>query len=274
MQDTDLRPLAVITGGSSGIGFELARQFAENGYDLVIAAEDAGRLREAAQALSGLGRDGASEVRVVDADLAGFEGVETLYRELQGAGRPVDVLCANAGVGVGGDFARETDLDEELRMIQLNVTGQVHLIKRVLADMVARDQGGLLITSSIAGVLPGPREAVYAATKAFLRSFGHALRNELQDTGVHVTVLMPGPTETEFFERSGLDEAKVGDMKKDDPARVAEQAFEAFRKNKAQVVAGGANKVQSGLAAVMPDTVKAAFHGRMTKPKDQERPGA
>ena len=261
-----LRPLAVVTGGSKGIGFELARQFAEHGYDLVICAEDAGVLCEAAQSLSGLGPDGASTVRTVSADLATFDGVEQLYGELQALGRPVDVLAANAGVGVGGDFARETDLDAELRMIELNVSGQVHVIKHVIRDMVERDRGQVLITSSIAGVLSGPREAVYAATKAFLRSFGHALRNELSDTGVGVTVLMPGPTETEFFERADLEDTRAGQMKKDDPAAVAKAAFHALEHDRAQVVAGLQNKVQAGMAAAMPDTAKAAFHGELTKP--------
>lgn len=265
----DLRPLAVVTGGSKGIGFELAREFAEHGYDLVICAEDVGVLAEAAQALTGLGPDGASDVRTVSADLATYDGVERLYAELRALGRPVDVLAANAGVGVAGDFARETDLDAELRMIQLNVASQVHLIKRVARDMVERDRGQILITSSIAGVMPGPREAVYAATKAFLRSFGHALRNELSDTGVGVTVLMPGPTETEFFERSGLDETKAGHMNKDDPGMVARQAYEALEHDRAQVVAGAKNKLQAGMATMMPDTAKAAFHGQMTKPADE-----
>ena len=261
-----LRPLAVVTGGSKGIGFELAREFAEPGYDLVICAEDIGVLGEAAQALSGLGPDGGSQVEAVSADLATYEGVEALYAEILALDRPVDVLAANAGVGVGGDFARETDLEDELRMIDLNVSGQVHLVKRIVRQMVERDRGQILITSSIAGVLPGPREAVYAGTKAFLRSFGHALRNELSDTGVGVTVLMPGPTETEFFERADLEDTRAGHMKKDDPAMVAREAFRALEHDRAQVVAGGKNKLQTGLAALMPDTAKTAVHGELTKP--------
>jgi uncharacterized protein len=263
------RPLAVVTGGSSGIGFELAKQFAQNGYDLVIAAENQGHLVEAAQALSGLGEMPGSRVETVQADLSTFEGTQKLYDAIQALGRPVEALAANAGVGIGGDFLRETELQDELRLIALNINHVVHLVKLVGRDMLQRDRGRILITSSIAGVLPGPREAVYAATKAFLRSFGHALRNELSDTGVGVTVLMPGPTETEFFERAGLDDTRAGQMEKDDPAMVAREAFKALEHDRAQVVAGAKNKAQVGMAAVMPDTAKAAFHGEMTKPAEK-----
>ncbi len=265
---TEIKPLAVITGGSSGIGFELGRQFAEHGYDLVIAAEDRGHLEEAAQALRGLGGQG-SDVQVVAGDLATFEGVQALYDAVKQTGRPIDVLCVNAGVGVGGDFARETDLQAELKMIQLNVTSAVHLTKLVVKDMVARDQGRILFTSSVAGMMPGPREAVYAASKAFIRFFSAALDNELQDTNVVITALMPGPTETNFFHRAGLDDTKVGqsDMKSD-PADVAKEAFQALMKGKDHVVAGAMNKVQTGMGALMPDSARTAMHGQMTKPAE------
>ncbi|HYE42117.1 MAG TPA: SDR family NAD(P)-dependent oxidoreductase [Caulobacteraceae bacterium] len=262
-----LRPLAVVTGGSSGIGFELARQFAEHGYDLLIAAENQGHLVEAAQALRGLGPSGASEVETLAVDLSTFGGTQMLYERIKAGGRPVDALAANAGVGVGGDFVRETPLQDELRMIALNINHVVHLVKLVGRDMVERGQGRILITSSIAGVMPGPREAVYAATKAFLLSFSEAIRNELKDTGVTVTALQPGPTETNFFERAGLDDTRVGqsDMKSD-PADVAKEGFEALMAGKDHVVAGVMNKVQTGMAALMPDKGKAAVHGEMTKP--------
>lgn len=263
------RPLAVVTGGSSGIGFELARQFAEHGYDLVIAAENQGHLVEAAQALRGLGEGGDGQVETVAADLSTFEGTQSLYDRVKSLGRPVDALAANAGVGVGGDFLRETDLREELRMIALNIDHVVHLVKLVGRDMVERGQGRILITSSIAGVLPGPREAVYSATKAFLLSFSEALQNELKDTGVTVTALQPGPTETNFFDRAGLEDTKVGQSdSKSDPADVAKQGFEAMMAGKVHVVAGAMNKVQTGMAALMPDKAKAAMHGQLTKPAD------
>jgi uncharacterized protein len=261
------RPLAVVTGGSSGIGFELARQFAQNGYDVVIAAENQGHLVEAAQALRGLGEGGGSEAIPVQADLATFEGTRKLYERVQALGRPVEALAANAGVGVGGDFLRETDLDQELRMIRLNIDHVVHLTKLVGRDMLERGRGRILITSSVAGVLPGPREAVYAASKAFLLFFSQALRNELQDTGVTVTALQPGPTETSFFHRADLDDTKVGQSdKKSDPADVAREGFEALMAGKDHVVAGAMNKLQTGMAAVMPGKLKTAVHGGLTRP--------
>ena len=266
MTSASIKPLALVTGASSGIGYELARQFSLHHHDLLLSAQHGPGLTEAASSLQGIGVGDPTQVETVAADLRTPEGVEAVYQAAQRLGRPVDVLCANAGVGVGGDFARETDLEEELDMIRLNVVSQVHLVKLFVRDMVERGRGRILITSSIAGVLPGPREAVYGATKAFLHSFSEALRNELKDTGVTVTALMPGPTETNFFHRAGLDDTKVGQSKKDDPADVAREAFEAVMAGKDHVVTGAHNKVQVGMSGIMPDAAKAAFHGQLTKP--------
>jgi short-subunit dehydrogenase len=172
------RPLAVVTGASSGIGRALAAQFAENGYDLVVAAED-DRIEPVARTL---GRNGVQAIGV-QANLATFDGVEDLYQAIQEAGRP-DAVALNAGVGVGGDFARDNDLADELRLIGLNVTGAVHLARRVLPDMIAAGRGGLLFTSSIAATAPGPYHATYAASKAFLLSFAEAIRYELREDHV------------------------------------------------------------------------------------------
>jgi short-subunit dehydrogenase len=271
MDAPKVKPLAVVTGASSGIGYALARQFALHQHDLLICAEDQGGLVEARQALVGIGVGDPCQVEICQADLRRREGVEALYRAIQGLDRPVDVLCANAGVGVGGDFARETDLEAELDMIQLNVTSQVHLVKLVLRDMLERNRGRILITSSVAGVLPGPREAVYAGTKAFLHSFAEAIRNELKDTGITVTALLPGPTETNYFHRAGLDDTKVGRSEhKDDPADVAREAYEALMAGRDHVVTGARNKLQVGMSGVRPDTAKAAVHGQMTTPADRE----
>ncbi|MFP2925979.1 SDR family NAD(P)-dependent oxidoreductase [Pyxidicoccus sp. 3LG] len=257
----DARPLALVTGASSGIGFELAKQFAQNGFDLLIAAEDAG-ITVASEELT---KEGASVVPL-QVDLATYDGVEQLYKKAQALGRPVDVLAVNAGVGVGGDFARETELPAELNLIQLNITSAVHLTKRVVRDMVARQSGRILFTSSIAAVLPAPLEAVYGASKAFLQSFSEALRNELKDVGITVTSLMPGPTETNFFHRAGMDDTRVGQQEKDDPAQVAKEGFEALMAGKDKVVAGSlTNKVMAASTRVLPDSAKTAMHRHMSE---------
>ncbi|CAM3080276.1 SDR family NAD(P)-dependent oxidoreductase [Corallococcus sp. ZKHCc1 1396] len=256
------RPLAVVTGASSGIGYELAKQFARNGFDLVIAAEDPGIVGVVA-AFEGLG----AWVKSVQVDLAKAEGVQKLHSTLQQLGRPVDAIAINAGVGVGGDFARQTDLQAELNLINLNVTSSVHLAKLVLKDMVARNQGRVLFTSSIAATMPGPFEAVYAASKSFLLSFSEALRNELKDTKITVTALMPGPTETNFFHRAGMDDTRVGAQKKDSAEEVARQGYEALMAGKDKVIAGSlSNKVMAVAAAVLPQPVAAEGHRRLSEP--------
>jgi short-subunit dehydrogenase len=256
------RPLALVTGASSGIGYELAKQFAQHGYDLVIAAEDPG-INQAARDIEPLG----AAVQAVQVDLATYDGVEQLYAAATSYGRQLDAVAINAGVGVGGDFARDTDLAAELRLINLNVTSTVHLAKRVSRDMAARGNGRILITSSIAATMPGPYEAVYAASKAFDLSFAEGLRHELRDSGVSVTALMPGPTDTEFFERADLTDTKLGQAKKDDPATVAEEGFEALMSGKDKVVAGSMkNKVQAAVARIIPDPAKAQLHGKMSQP--------
>lgn len=256
------RPLAVVTGASSGIGRALAAQFAENGYDLVVAAED-DRIEPVARTL---GRNGVQAIPV-QANLATFDGVEDLCRAIQDAGPP-DAVAINAGVGVAGDFARDNELADELRLIGLNVTGAVHLARRVLPDMIAAGRGGLLFTSSIAATAPGPYHATYAASKAFLLSFAEAIRYELRDTGVTVTALMPGPTDTEFFDRAGMQGTKLREnVSKDDPAEVAREGIEALMAGKDHVVAGSMkNKVQAAAGRVLPETAKAATQARMTEP--------
>ncbi|GAA6619488.1 SDR family NAD(P)-dependent oxidoreductase [Scytonema sp. NUACC26] len=256
------RRLAVVTGASNGIGYELAKQFAQNGFDLLVTATGS-TINEAAQAFLELG----VKVETVQADLATYDGVETLYNKIKATGRPVDAIAINAGVGVGGDFARETDLKDELNLINLNVVSSVHLAKRVVKDMVDRGEGRILFTSSIAALMPGPFEAVYAASKAFLHSFSEALRNELKDTGVTVTALMPGPTETNFFHRAGMDDTKVGASEKDDPALVAKQGFEAMMAGKDDIIAGSLKtKIQGTVSKVLPDTVNAEQHRNLSEP--------
>lgn len=261
MTSANGRSLAVVTGASSGIGLELAKQFAGNGFDLVIAAEDDG-IAAAGRELEALG----ARVQPVQTDLAEPDGVERLYAAVRTTGRPVDAVVINAGVGVGGAFAG-TDLRDDLRLIDLNVRSSVHLAKLAARDMVARGAGRILVTSSIAATQPGPFQATYAASKAFLLSFAQALRNELKDSGVTVTTLMPGPTETDFFNRAGMRDTRVGASKKDDPAQVAREGFAALMRGKDQVVAGSfKNKVLATAAKVLPEAAKARLHRRMSEP--------
>lgn len=255
---SNVRPLAAVTGASTGIGFELARQFAQHGYDLVVCADDI-EIQSAARTLEA---DGA-RVRAVKLDLRTYEGVERFYEEIRAAGVPLEAIALNAGVGVNGDFARETDLREELAMIQLNVVSTVHLAKLAVADMVAEGKGRMLITSSVAGTMPAPLSAVYGATKAFGLSFAASLHHELKDTGVTVTALLPGPTDTEFFARAGMEDTKIAeDAQKNDPADVARQAFDALVAGKDRVYGASslATKLQGAAARFMPESVKAEMH--------------
>jgi len=252
----------VVTGASSGIGLELASEFARHGFDLLITAEDQGLSKASARL-----REIGGQVKEFQVDLAKYDGVEALYREIQSMGRPVDAIALNAGVGAGGDFARSTDLKDELNLIDLNVRSTVHLAKRVVKDMVARGQGRILFTSSIASAMPGTFNAVYNASKAFVQSFAQAIRNELKDTGVTITALMPGPTETNFFKRADMEDTKVGAAEKDDPAEVAKEGFEALMAGKDHVIAGSfMNKVQATMAHVLPDPLTAELHRKQAEP--------
>lgn len=260
--DQDGRRLALITGASSGIGSELAGQFVSHGFDVVIAAEDEG-IHAASERLRSTG----ATVEAVQVDLATEEGVERLYAAVRATGRPLDSVALNAGIGEGGAFATDTDLRRELRLVDLNVRSTVHLSKLVLRDMVQRDQGRLLFTSSIASTMPGPFQAVYNASKSFVQSFALALRNELKDTGITVTALMPGPTDTEFFERAGMTDTPVGAASKDDPTDVARMGFEALMEGKERVVAASlSSKLQGRAGKLLPDSLKAEMHRKLAEP--------
>jgi short-subunit dehydrogenase len=259
MDTTTSRPLALVTGASSGIGYELAKQFASNGFDLVIAAED--DIQTAASELEPLG----ATVQAVQVDLATAKGVERLYAGL--GGRVPDAVALNAGIGAGGAFATDTELEQELEIVDLNVRSTVHLAKLVVRGMVARGEGRLLFTSSIASTMPGSFQAVYNASKSFVQSFALALRNELKDTGVTVTALMPGPTETEFFERADMLDTKVGADDKDSPEDVARDGFEALMAGKERVVSHSlSTKAQGRGSRFIPDSVKAEMHRKMAEP--------
>ena len=261
-----MEKLALVTGASSGIGLELARLFTENGYDVILNAED----DELASAEASLAASGA-EVRAVKADLSTAEGVERLWAAVDSGGRPLDAAALNAGIGVNGEFAKDIPLEDDLRLIAVNVTAVVHLAKRILPGMIDRGEGRVLITSSVAATMPGPYYATYAASKAFLQSFAQAIRYELKDSGVTVTALQPGPTDTEFFERAGMEDTKVGEAKKDDAAEVAKDGFEALMAGKDHVIAGSAkNKAQVAGGKVLPEKARAAMHAAQTKPQSDD----
>lgn len=257
---TPRRPLAVVTGASSGIGCELARLFAEDGFDLIIAA-DRPDIVEARQGLEAVGE---GTVEAVQADLSTPVGVDRLQAAI--AGRSVDALAANAGQGLGQAFL-DQDFDAIERVIHTNVTGTLRLLHLVGRDMRDQGRGQILITGSIAGLIPGAFQAVYNASKAFIDSFSFALRNELKDSGVTVTCLMPGPTDTDFFERAGLMDTKVGqDEHKADAADVARAGYRAMQRGDGDVVAGLGNKLQAAMAAVTPQTVLAQQHRKLAEP--------
>ena len=252
------KPLAIVTGASSGIGYELAKLCAQNGYDLLIAADQAA-IHDVVKDFQALG----SEVEAIEADLATLEGVDKLYAAAKG--RPVGALLANAGHGLGHAFL-DQDFAEARHVIDTNITGTIYLIQKVGRDMRARNEGRILITGSIAGFMPGTFQAVYNGTKAFIDSFSFALRAELKDTDVTVTCLMPGATETEFFERAGMEDTQVGQDKKDDPAYVAQVGFDAMMRGDGDVVSGWKNKFTTVLASVTPAGVLAEQHRKMAEP--------
>lgn len=257
------RPFAVVTGASTGIGSHLARIFAQNGYDLLITADE-DRIETAARDLESTG----AAIRVVKADLTKTDEVDRLWNEVVSVGRPVDAIALNAGVGPGGSFVDETELDDELDMIRLNVLSTVQLAKYAAQQMAARGAGRILITSSIAGTMPTPYQAVYGATKAFLLEFSQSLYYELKDRGITVTALKPGATDTEFFRRAGMEDTKVGSKEKEenDPAEVAQQGYDALMAGEKEVFAASwMTKAEGTLGKFVPDKVKASMYKKSAK---------
>lgn len=252
------RPFAVVTGASSGIGFELAKLCVAHGYDLLVAADDPAL----EQVTVDLGSAGGS-VEAVVTDLATTEGVDRLYAAVNS--RPVAALLANAGHGLGHAFL-DQDFQQIRHVIDTNVTGTLYLLHKVGRDMRDRGEGRILITGSIAGFMPGTYQAVYNGTKALLDSFSFALRAELQKSGVTVTCLMPGATETDFFERADMLDTKVGAAKKQPPDEVAKAGFEAMLKGEGDVVAGWSNKLRAAIAHIVPSSVLAEQHRKMAAP--------
>ena len=256
------KPLAVVTGASSGIGRQLAVLAAEEGFDLVIAADTS--LDEVAEQVRALD----AHATVVQGDLATIEGVDAVIRAV--AGRPVAALLANAGHGLGHAFL-DQDFADVVHVLDTNISGTLYLVHQIGKRMRGAGSGRILFTGSIAGYMPGSYSAVYNATKAFIDSFALALRNELQDSGVTVTCLMPGVTDTGFFERAGMMDTKVGTQDdKMDPADVARIGFQAMMKGESDVVAGMKNKLQVAMAGIMPKEALAEQHRKMAQPGSAE----
>lgn len=253
------RPLAIVTGASTGIGFELAHLAAENGYDLVVAANEPLIVDAAAD----FRRHGGA-VKSVETDLARMDGIDLLLAAAEG--RPVELLIANAGMGFGGPFI-DQPVERWRHVIDTNVTGTVYLLQRVLAAMVDRGAGKILVTGSIAGFIPGAFNAIYNATKAFIDNFTEALRNELKEhDNITLTTLMPGATETEFFARAEMLDTKLATADKADPAKVARDGWDALMSGRGHVVSGLLNKAQVLAAGIAPQPVLAELHRAKAEP--------
>jgi short-subunit dehydrogenase len=256
-------PLAVVTGGSSGIGLELARIAAAEGHDLIVAADT----RAEADSLKAIG----GEVHIIETDLATPEGVRQVVAAV--GDRPVAVLCANAGHGLGHPFLAQ-DFSRIRHLIDTNVTGTLDLVHQLAGRMARAGAGRILFTGSIAGTMPGTNQAAYNASKAFINSFAQALRAELRDSGVSVTTLMPGATDTRFFARAGLGDTEAAQQAKSvDPAGVAETGWKAMKAGKDAVVHGIGNKLRVAASHLVPDTVLAEQHRRMAEPGGARKPG-
>jgi short-subunit dehydrogenase len=260
-------PLALVTGGSAGIGLELAQALARRGYDVAISSRSA-KVDDAVASVRALGREAYGH----RGDAATFDGVESFWAFVQGLGRPVDVAALNVGIGLGGPFA-ETDLADDLRLIAINVSGTVHMAKRVVRHMVANGRGRILIVSSVSATLPTPFETVYGPSKAVGFSFAESLREELRSTGVTVTALLPGATDTEFHANAGMGDTKIGRMPKYDSALVAEEGLNALMDDEDHVIA--ADEATKQLVVdnrARSEPTKAAWMAKLTRPGSDLRP--
>ena len=258
--------LAVVTGASSGIGYNLALVFAENGYDLVIVANDPG-INKAAADFTAHG----VQVKAVQKDLSKFDEVMAFWSEVEAVGRPVDAIAVNAGVGIGKLFWEE-DLEKTINLVRVNVESTTHVLWHATKAMVAQGHGKILITASIVSEMVAPKEAAYAASKAYDLSLAKSLRAELKDTGVTVTALQPGPVDTHFFDRAGLGDTKVGtEGKKDsEPYDVAKQGYKALMDGDEHVYSASVmTKVQGALMGLVPESVQVMAHNKMTEPAEK-----
>jgi uncharacterized protein len=259
---------ALVTGATSGIGYELAKVFAENGYNIIAVARTQSDLYKAATEFSKYGVD----VVTLPKDLFGEKAATELYNEVKGRGLEVEVLVNDAGQGVYGLFA-DTDLEAQMRIIHLNIISLTRLTYHYVREMKARNRGKILQVASIVSEIPSPYQAVYGGTKAYVLSFTEALRSELKDTGITITALQPGATDTDFFNKAGAQESKIVEDKNKlaDPAKVARDGYDALMKGDDKVVSGMKNKMQSAMSNVMPDTMLADQMKKQSEPVDKGR---
>lgn len=256
---------ALITGASSGIGYELAKLFAKDRFNLVIVGREEASLQKTALVLEEQG----VQVITVIADLFEPNAAFNLYEQIKARDIQIDVLVNDAGQGVYGKFI-DTDLNQELDIIQLNVASLVTLTKLFVREMVARGSGKILNVASIAGKVPGPYQAVYHGTKAFVHSFNEAVRAEIKDTPVTITSLLPGPTDTDFFRKANmLDSKAVQEGELADPADVAKDGYEAMIAGKDMVISGFKNKLQVAMGNITPDSMLAEQTGKQQEPVDK-----
>nr|WP_318539137.1 SDR family NAD(P)-dependent oxidoreductase [Terribacillus saccharophilus] len=257
---SEQRKLVLITGASSGLGLEIAKNFAQDNYDIALSGSS-DRIFEAADTLRDLG----VEAYPHKADAATYDGVESFWNFVSELKRPIEAAVLNVGIGLGGAFT-DTDLDDELKLISINISGTVHMAKRVVQHMVPNGRGRILIVSSISATQPTPYETVYGPSKAFGYMFAESLREESRETGVTVTALSPGPTETNFFSNAGMDSSEIGSSEKNDKVVVAKQGYEALMKDEDHVVGGNEEtKQQAEDNRTTPEPVKAANHAEKAR---------
>lgn len=262
-----MKQTVLITGGTSGIGLELAKLFAKDGYKLIVVARDEQELADTAQLLK---QEHGAEVVTIAKDLFETAASREVYDEVKGMGVQVDVLVNNAAQGQFGEFAHE-DLSRLLSIIQLNISSVVSLTHLYLNDMLVRGNGKILNLSSIAGKIPGPWQAVYHGTKAFIQSFTEAIRSEVKEKGITVTALLPGATDTDFFNKADMNDSKVvqDKSKLSDPADVAKDGYDALMNGDDMVISGWKNKAQIAMSNITPDQTVADMMNKMQGPVNE-----
>lgn len=259
----NIQKYALITGATSGIGYELAKLFAKDKYNLVIVARDADELHRVSTELQSEG----VQVHTIAKDLFIRESAQEIYEEVRSKSIHIDVLVNDAGQGLYGKF-EDTELDKEVDIIQLNIISCISLTKLFLKDMLIKNDGKILNLGSIAGEAPGPYQSVYHGTKAFVNSWSAAIRNELKDTNISVTVLLPGATDTDFFNKADMQDSKILDTKLSKPEEVAKDGYQALMSGDDKITSGLKNKVQVAMANVLPDSMASETMGKQQEPKE------